>query len=157
MNWPKDTDAAITAFFGARAAETNLVLIDPPYPMVYEQAEGVFIKLKKLRCHGLVAPSLSRILGRIGAEVSEDERYRLALNVFGGIYQPRRMRGSATSWSRHSWGIAIDLAPRQNGLRTPWPSVATMPEAVIEMFEAEGWKSYARSMSRDAMHFQATQ
>jgi hypothetical protein len=65
------------------------------------------------------------------------------------------MRGGH-AWSRHAWGIAIDLDPDRNGLHAPWPISATMPEPVIRIFEKHGWKSYARSLGRDAMHFQAT-
>ena len=84
------------------------------------------------------------------------------LDVFGGIYNYRTMR-RGTSLSRHSWGIAIDLNPDENGMQTPWkaerigqPGWANMPQEAIAVFEKHGWKSGARAWSKDAMHFQAT-
>ena len=66
------------------------------------------------------------------------------------------MRGG-TSWSLHAYGAAIDLAPGTNGLRTHWPTNATMPLDVMVCFAEQGWKPAGAFWSRDAMHMEATQ
>lgn len=152
--WPADNDAAITRYFGPIGAEANLVLIEPPYPMVL--AWDTTKPLRKIRCHGLVAPSLRRVLASLAALYTPAELVEHGLDRWGGCYNVRKMRGSLGRWSRHSWGIAVDLDPARNGLRTPWPGEATMPLAVVEAFEAEGWLSGGRAWGCDAMHFQAT-
>ena len=65
------------------------------------------------------------------------------------------MRGGSRI-STHAWGIAIDLAPNWNGNLMPWPTVATMPLEIMEIFAREGWLSAGAFWGRDAMHFQAT-
>ncbi|MFA1621239.1 hypothetical protein ACDY96_00045 [Rhizobium mongolense] len=41
---------------------------------------------------------------------------RLALDIFGGCYNYRPMRGGK-SWSMHAFGIAVDLDPENNQLK----------------------------------------
>jgi hypothetical protein len=151
--WPQDTEAAIRQFYG-EPGEDALVRIALPYPMRIAWDTGTVIR--HTRCHRLVAESLTTILAELIEEYGSLERLqRVGLDLFGGIYNYRRMRGGH-AWSRHAWGIAIDLDPDRNGLHTPWPISATMAERAIRVFERHGWKSYARTLGRDAMHFQAT-
>lgn len=152
--WPIDSTPAIEAFFGPRGDESNLTRLALPYEMrlAWDPAQRV----RRVTCHKLVADSLGRVLASILEHYGSPEEVAAhRMDLFGGCYNVRRMRGG-TSWSRHSWGIAIDLDPLQNGLMTPWPDKATMPLEVIKLFEAEGWKSGARAWKRDAMHFQCT-
>jgi hypothetical protein len=65
------------------------------------------------------------------------------------------MRGGS-NWSLHAYGAAIDLAPHNNGLHTHWPTRATMPLEVMEIFARQGWLPAGAFWSRDPMHFQAT-
>lgn len=153
--WPEDSDAALTSYYGKPGSETNLVMVTPPYPMFIPFLPGI-PRLKSIRCHGRVARSLEAVL------VGLRDRFGLAwihqngLDQWGGCFNFRKMRGG-TSLSRHSWGIAVDLDPVRNSLRSKWPGEAKMPVEAVEAFEAEGWKSYARAKGWDAMHFQATQ
>jgi hypothetical protein len=151
--FPEDTESAIRAFYGP-PGEDHLVRIALPYPMRIAWDTKQIVT--HTRCHKLVADSLRAILSDLLEQYgSLDQLQRFGLDLFGGIYNYRRMRGGS-AWSRHAWGIAIDLDPDRNGLHTPWPSQATMPLKAIEIFEKHGWKSYARSRGNDAMHFQAT-
>lgn len=151
--WPKDTQEALTKFYGP-PGEEYLVTIPLPYPMRIAWDTGATVKT--IRCHTLVAESLTRILTAIKDHYGSIDAIRAArMDLYGGCYNYRKMR-NGDSWSRHSWGIAIDLDPDQNGLNDSWPKPATMPERVIEIFEKEGWLSGARQWGRDAMHFQAT-
>jgi hypothetical protein len=152
--WPADSDASLRAFYG-EPGESQLVTIEFPYPMRLAWETSTVVRTS--RCHVKVRDSLRAILEAILAMYGSLEAVREArMDLFGGIYNFRNVRGG-NSISRHSWGIAIDIDPDQNGLKTPWPSEATMPREVIDLFRAHGWKSGAISWGRDAMHFQATQ
>lgn len=151
---PKDDEASIRAVYGP-PGDSRLTTFDLPYPM--RIAWDTDTVVRKATCHELCKDDLISILGGILNHYGHlDNVKRHRMDLFGGIYNYRKMRGG-TSWSRHAWGIAIDIDPDRNGLNTAWPGSATMPEEVIRIFEKHGWKSYARSMGRDAMHFQRTQ
>lgn len=156
-DWPEETVAALNAYYGEpdwdNEVAPNQTYIKPPYPMVL--AWDTDTPLTRIKCHERVAESLQRALEGILERLGPDGIARYSLNEYGGTTNVRMKRGGSEP-STHSWGIAIDLAPRQNGLRTPWPSRATMPTEAIEAFEAEGWVSLGRRIGRDAMHFQAT-
>ena len=67
------------------------------------------------------------------------------------------MRGSTTKWSRHSWGIAIDLDPARNGLKTKKPTAQfSKPEykPMLDMFARNGFISYGVDKDYDWMHFE---
>lgn len=106
--------------------------------------------------HEKCAESLLQTYWRI-AELYPDEKSRERAGVldYYGIYNPRPKRGGS-SWSMHSWAIAIDLDQSRNGLWTKWPERARMPLGVMECFAYEGWLSAGAFWMRDAMHFQAT-
>lgn len=78
-------------------------------------------------------------------------------NLFGGCYNCRKMKGGS-SWSMHSWAIAIDFDPGRNQLK--WSHLQARlakPDAVRfwELWEAEGWLSLGRARDFDWMHIQA--
>lgn len=150
--WPGRSEAEIRAVFGP-PGESQQVRIDSPYPMVIAWDLGT--PLRKITCHRLVAESLAGVLEALRDKYGMEWITDHGLHLYGGCYNFRKMRGGA-SWSTHAWGIAIDLDPARNGLRTPWPAKAAMPVEAIELFEAAGWTSLARVIGRDAMHFQAT-
>lgn len=150
--WPAPDERSLTDFYGSPGS-ANLVSFELPYPM--RLAWDLSVTVEVARAHRLVVDSLRRCLAGIAEEYGPARRVELGLDLFGGIYSYRRQRGGK-ALSTHAWGIAIDLNPEANGFRTPWPGVATMPERVVEIFEAEGWLSGARAWRRDAMHFQAT-
>lgn len=152
--WPLDNHGSLVDYYGP-PGDDQLIRISTPYEMRLSWDKSV--KVRKISCHKLVAESLSRVLERILAHYNGDLGAMASAGMldYGGCYNYRKMRGGS-SWSRHAWGIAIDLDPERNGLRTPWPEKAKMPSAVIDIFEAEGWLSGARAWGRDAMHFQAT-
>lgn len=141
----------------------NLVSIPVPYRMVL--AWDPSRELRSIRCHKRVAPSLARILQSIKDHYKTQQAIEAArMHLFGGCYMFRPMRGLA-QLSIHSYGAAIDLDPANNPLGKPWrPNAGMMPEAVIKIFQAEGWvwgddwdtDSRTDDTTRhDAMHFQA--
>jgi hypothetical protein len=109
-----------------------------------------------LRAHEKCADSLHKVF-QLLFEIypTEEERRKAGVSVYDGIYNPRPMRGGS-SWSMHSWAIAIDLDAGRNGNNTYWPTKANMPFEVMECFAECGWLSAGAFWNRDAMHFQAT-
>lgn len=131
----------------------NLVRFVPPYPMVLAWAPETPVSF--IRCHKSAAPSLHRVLSRIGSIYGSDEALRAArMHLYGGAYQFRLMRG-AHQLSIHSWGAAIDLDPERNAFGRHYDPATMMPRAVIDAFASEGWVWGGMWSTPDAMHFQA--
>lgn len=163
--WPKPDAASMNAFYGNPDADhngvvdpawerANLVSIVPPYRMVLAWAPAQ--PLKSIRIHRKCAESLARILTAIAAHYGSQEAIEKArLHLYGGAFNFRLKRGGSTL-SNHSWGSAIDLDPENNGFGRKWrPRSGMMPEAVIDIFKAEGWGWGGPWSTPDAMHFEA--
>jgi len=134
----------------------NQTLLTLPYTLKLAWDSSAVVK--RLTCNVKVAESVYSIFEQTLKLYGERELRRLKLDVFGGCLNVRKMRGSATSWSIHSWGAAIDLDPDNNQLK--WDKTkATFAKKDYEPFwkivEAEGWVSLGRQKNYDWMHFQA--
>ena len=84
------------------------------------------------------------------------ELQRLEIDLFGGLYNFRKMRGG-NRWSRHSWGVAVDLSPTKNGLKTKKPLAQfSKPEyePMVDIFYKHGFIGLGREQDRDYMHFE---
>lgn len=166
--WPKADPVELGRFYGihtldqygvptARWEDTRLREITFPYPMrlAWDPAKTLW----KSRAHEQVVPSLRRIFNAIwkfyGGNVVAIREARM--DLYGGIYCFRRARG-LSSLSMHAYGAAIDLDPEKNAMGVPWKAgKGMMPEIVVQIFEAEGWKWGGKWKSRpDPMHFEAT-
>jgi hypothetical protein len=152
---PFPKQSGVTEFYGPHGVPGGYTpptkIITLPFPIYFEGRPVL-----KLAPHEKCANSLLRVFERL-SEVypTEELRKNAGITTYDGLYNPRRMRGGS-SWSMHSWAIAIDLNADQNGLNTSWPTKATMPLEVMECFAKEGWTSAGAFWGNDAMHFQAT-
>ncbi|MGE4245496.1 MAG: peptidoglycan-binding protein [Parvibaculaceae bacterium] len=149
--WPRQRDC--TDFYGAIG--TRQVQIEVPYEMRLAWDQSVIVR--KMSLHEKVAPSALHVLEGVGKAYSAKERKDIGLDLFGGSFNVRRMRGGS-AWSMHSWGIAIDFDPERNQLR--WGrDKARLAEPDAEPFwlawEEEGWLSLGRARNYDWMHVQA--
>jgi len=162
-DWPKPNELAHG--FGAhqigsdgmptaRWEDSFLTTFNAPYPMRLSWEPGITVR--KIRCHRVVAKSLSRCLEDILTHYGSIEAVREArMDLYGGCYMYRRARGG-NSLSVHAWGAAIDLDPEENGLGKPWvKDKGMMPEAVIKIFKDQGWYWGGDFKRPDAMHFEA--
>lgn len=151
--WPAENTEDLMKFYGD--VGTRQTRIEAPYPMKLSWETDTVIKT--IKCHEKVAESLYNILSRIKDEYSEKQIEEHGFNLYGGCSTVRKIRGG-NRWSTHSWGIAIDLDPARNGLRTKWKdSGFAKPECrpFLDAFKDEGWYSLGREKGYDCMHFQA--
>lgn len=149
--WPKQVDC-MRFYGGVGLFQKKLAL---PYPMRLAWDKGVVVR--QITVHEKVHDSAARVFQKIAARYNEGARKDLGLDLFGGSLNVRRMRGG-TSYSMHSWGIAIDFDPERNQLR--WgrdKARLAKPDAedFWKFWEAEGWVSLGRSRNFDWMHVQA--
>jgi len=141
---PKPNARDLILFYGSPGDESNLVNL-PVQGVKYDGRP-----VKTIRCNQKCAESLSSIL----LELADAAPW--ILERYDGCFNFRKMRGGS-SWSLHAWGAAIDFDAGNNGNHTHWPSRATMPFIVMEIFARHGWLSAGAFWGRDAMHFEMTQ
>ena len=91
-----------------------LVTLTLPYPMrlAWDTDETV----TRMRCHKLVAAKFEAVFKELLETYGLARIKELGIDLFGGCFNFRKMRGGS-SWSKHSWGIAIDLDPARNKLK----------------------------------------
>jgi hypothetical protein len=152
--WPKQNYDSMVQFYGPVGEnQTQIVL---PYEMYL--AWDSKSKVKKVTCNEKCAKSLHSIFEKTLKTYGLVDIQKLKLDSFGGCLNVRKMRGSTTSWSIHSWGAAIDLDPNNNMLRWGRDKAAFAKKEYEEFWrivESEGWTSLGRVKNYDWMHFQA--
>lgn len=149
--WP--TQSKVWAFYGEPGANQTLLIL--PYPMKIAWDKNKVIT--KFSVHKKVHDSAKKCFVEVAKAYDEKARAALGLDLFGGCLNVRKMRGG-TSWSMHSWGIAIDFDPERNALRQSAKTARlARPDAVAfwKIWEAEGWVSLGRTRDYDWMHVQA--
>lgn len=149
------TDKQIIDKYGQPGDPDNLTSITLLYPM--RIAWDLTKSVNKIQCHKLIALNLIDVFGDLLSHYGLPELQRLGIDLFGGCVNVRLMRGSKTKWSRHSWGIAIDLDPARNGLKTNWAkSQFSKPEYQImaDTFYKHGFINYGKEKNYDSMHFE---
>lgn len=108
------------------------------------------------RCHKSIASRLTSALQASVDKYGVEWYYSKGLHVYGGCYNPRKMRGSSHAWSTHAWAIAIDINPFENPYSPSGrPERGNMPDEFINIMEEFGFLSYGRARGHDYMHFQA--
>ncbi|TFF20523.1 hypothetical protein E3C22_16570 [Jiella endophytica] len=149
--WPRQS--GVSAFYGG--VGTNQTTIEIPFDMWIAWSKST--RARKMTLHKKVAPSALRVLQRVAQIYSAKEMHELGIDLFGGSLNVRRMRGG-TSYSMHSWGIAIDFDPERNQLSWHSPKSRLSNSDALpfwQAWEAEGWLSLGRARNYDWMHVQA--
>ena len=151
--WPHPDQSSMEKFYGA-AGHVETVKVSVPYKMyLYDGPKTV----TSITIHKKAADSFSRILESLKSRYPTDaERSEAGINKFFGSYVVRPMR-TGKAWSKHAWAVAVDFDSNRNGLYTHWPTRSKMPLGAMECFAKEGWLNLGWTISRDGMHFQATQ
>lgn len=149
------TEKQIIEKYGQPGDTKNFTLLNLPYPM--RLAWDVHVIVNKIQCHKLILTPLLAVFKDLLAAYGLVKIQELGIDLYGGCVNVRLMRGSKTKWSRHSWGIAIDLDPARNGLKLTWKqSQFSKPEykKMVDIFSFHGFISYGRDRDFDAMHFE---
>lgn len=140
--------------YGKAGDESNLTYAKVPFKL--KLSWDASVSVDKIKCHKLVKSDLENIFKDILQVYGIDKIEKLGINLFGGCYNYRNMRGG-TKLSMHSWGIAIDLNPENNLLR--WgkdKAVFAKPEykQLIDIFYKHGWINLGVEKNYDWMHFE---
>lgn len=131
-----------------------LVTLELPYPM--RLAWDLHTKVNKIRCHKLVKDKLKYVFDDLLSAYGYEQIVDLGIDLFGGCFAYRKMRGGS-AWSKHSWGIAIDLDPVRNQLHeTSKTARFARPEytPMIDIFYNHGFISLGKEKNYDWMHFE---
>jgi hypothetical protein len=156
---PGETNPAMTAFYGAPSASPNyLDWFSFPHPQtrLYTRT-GTLLRDRAgderldHQCHRLLTGRLTAALAEIYATLGRAEFERQGWHVYGGCHNYREKRGGSTL-STHAWGIALDMNPNENTLRS---SSTSFSPAAVDIMEKWGFLSGGRAWGRDWMHFQA--
>lgn len=131
-----------------------LVTINLPYPMRLAWDRSTIIT--KMSCHKLVAENFELVFKDLLAYYGLKKIQELGIDLFGGCFNFRKMRGGS-AFSKHSWGIAIDLDPARNTLKeTSKTARFAKPEykPMIDIFYKHGFISLGVEKNYDWMHFE---
>ncbi len=144
--------SGVEAFYGSVGSnQTSLTL---PFPMRLAWDTGTVVR--KYSCHAKVREAMECVWKSTLDHYGLDEIQRLRLDLFGGCLNVRKMRGGS-SWSMHSWGIAVDVDPEHNQLKFT-RSQATLDGPEYDHFWAVVYATGAISLGRerdyDFMHWQ---
>jgi hypothetical protein len=148
--WPRQKDCM--SFYGRPG--TNQVRLNLPYQM--RIAWDLDQKITSFQCHQKVAVPMRRIFQRTLEHYGYEEIKRLRLDLWGGTLNVRKMRGGS-SWSMHSWGIAVDIDPDRNALRSTSKSASLARPEYKKFWEFvydEGAISLGIERNYDWMHWQ---
>jgi hypothetical protein len=151
------TDKEIIAKYGQPGDLSNIVMIQLPYPLRYAITATKIVEVNKMQCHKLAAAHFLAVFNDLQAHYGLDKIKELGIDLFGGCLNVRLQRGSKTKWSRHSWGIAIDLDPARNKLKESAKTARfARPEykPMIDIFYKNGFIGYGPEKDFDWMHWE---
>ena len=152
----KLTEAQTIALFGnADAKGKNMVQMNLPYPM--RLAWDTHTSVTKITCHKKLVPAFTKVFNELLAHYGLAKIQELGIDLYGGCFNYRLMRGSKTRLSTHSWGTAIDLDPARNTLKETSKTARFARKEykpMLDIFEANGFYSLGKHEDRDWMHWQ---
>jgi len=153
------TEAQVRARYGEPGDAKQQTILQLPYPMrvAWDKSHTV----DHIQCHWLIAQDLKAVFQEILDVYGLPKIQELGIDLFGGCLNVRPMRGTENNhpptWSRHAWGIAIDLDPDRNGLKTSWKKAQfSKPEytKMVDIFYKHGFMSYGKDRGFDPMHWE---
>jgi peptidoglycan hydrolase-like protein with peptidoglycan-binding domain len=153
MLYPRQSE--LQAFYGAAGgAQCTAGKVALAYPMVI--AWNKRQRITSFSCHEKLARPLADIFRHTLAHYGQAGVERLNLDVFGGCFNFRKMRGGS-SLSLHAYGAAIDLNPERNQLRWGADRAQFAGEDYVPFWNivmAYGGTPAGYAWGKDWMHFQ---
>lgn len=149
------SDAQVIKAFGQPGNPDNFTIIQLPYPM--RIAWDLKTQVTKMQCHELAEHRFLSVFNDLLTHYGLEQLQKLGIDIFGGCVNIRQMRGSKTKWSRHAFGIAIDLAPQFNQLKWgPDKALFAKPEykPLMDIFYKNGFGNYGLEKGFDYQHFE---
>lgn len=140
--------------YGEPGDLSQLKLIITPYPLIIAWDKS--ISTRKVQCHKLIAEKLLGAMEQILKMYGLEEIERLNINIYGGCYNLRQMRGG-TVWSSHAFGIAIDFDPIRNQLNWTKDLAEFAKNPYINFIKAfynHGFLNLGVEKNFDWMHFE---
>ena len=125
-----------------------------PFPMrlAWDKTKTI----NKIYCHKDIKAKLYNALSEILHTYGLKKIQELGIDLYGGCFNYRKMR-NGNSWSKHSWGLAIDLDPERNQLKTPYLKSNFSKQEykkLHEIFEKHGFINLGKQKGYDAMHWE---
>lgn len=151
--WPRQADVA-KIFGPAAGPRATAGRCTPPIPLRLSWDLGTTVS--RFSCHADVAVPLNNIYAEAVQHYGEKRFKALGLDVFGGCYSDRTMRGSSAT-SMHAYGIAVDVDPIRNQLKWKRDKAVLAGSdyaAWWRIVESQGAVSLGRTKDFDWMHFQ---
>ena len=151
--WPRDNTADKNAFYGnfqdKAWASQYLVRIHPPFIVYYDKKPMTAGILLNKKCAAAMQAAFDEIWEKCGHDQKKVDES--GASDYAGCFNIRKIRGSANSWSNHSWACAIDLSPATNGFNMK----GTISKIVIDAFKRQGarWGGDYKGR-KDPMHFE---
>lgn len=149
------TDSELIKKYGKPGDVKNLSTLTLPYPM--RIAWDKTVTVNSIQCHNLIIKPLYNVFKDLLAHYGFQQIQELGIDLFGGCVNIRLQRGSKTKWSRHAWGVAIDLDPARNTLRESRTTARfARPEykPMIDIFYKHGFVGLGPEKDYDWMHFE---
>lgn len=131
-----------------------LKLIDLPYPM--RLAWDKSTKVNRMSCHRAIAKPLTMVFNDLLKFYGYERIVDLGIDLYGGCFNFRKMRGGS-SYSKHAWGLAVDLDPDRNRLKETSKTARFAREEykpMIDIFYKHGFISLGIEKNYDWMHFE---
>ena len=153
MAWPSQDEKSLNEFFGPKGE--NIVSVHPPYQHYLAWATDVRVATIKLNAK--VTESVQQVWQQVVDAYGRKAIHDLGLDLFAGSNAMRKKKGGST-WSLHSWAIAIDYDSAHNRLRWGKDRARFAKPEYDEwwqIWEDEGWTSLGRQRNFDWMHIQA--
>ena len=140
--------------FGKAGCENMLVNVPVPanYPLKYDGKP-----VKSIRIHKLVADRLAAALQDIINHYGEDiEKVAPGACCYDGSYNFRKTTGTS-SYSIHSWGLALDFDASKNTMKMSAPKARLSRDVYkpfFDIWEYHGFMSLGRRGDYDWQHIQ---
>lgn len=151
--WPRYSE--LRQFYGAPGVHHVKLLL--PYKMRIAWDTSTIVR--QITVHRKCRDAFEQIFEGALAYYGLDGIHELGLNMFGGCYNNRSMRGSSRL-STHAYACSIDLDPARNRLRWDSSRARLAKDDAVpfwEIVEETKMVSLGRKKDYDWMHFQGCQ